>query len=101
MNLRDAMQLQIGLHNRGWLYHFDDNTHECLSGCENPPTEWQCGRIYHHVQIMLNAHGIDWGLFDDAYGFAIALHNDELKQWLSTLDHPEGHGFNFIWSQSC
>lgn len=99
MNLFDAMQLQIGLYNRGWLYHFDDNARDCLRTCRNPPTDLQCDRIYHQVQIMINAHGIDWGLFSDAYGFAIALHNGELNDWLKALNDPEGTQWDFIFYQ--
>jgi|DEB0MinimDraft_6_1074348.scaffolds.fasta_scaffold141210_1 hypothetical protein len=83
MNLRDAMSLQVFLHKNDWLYHFDD----CPRDCFGPElSDLQCVVIKLEVKKMLEAN-LDWGLFDDAFGFALALHNGELDQWLGSLSN--------------
>lgn len=93
MNLAKAMSLQIFLHRNNWLYHFDDNVRDCLGDDVSDPL---CMAIQHHVNIMMNAD-IDWGLFDDAYGFAIALHNGELDGWVESFDGSLVYEWKTIW----
>jgi hypothetical protein len=82
MNLKRAMALQVFLHQHDLMYHFDDAPRDCLGPHISDLT---CMAIQHQVNVMMTSN-IDWGLFDDAFGFAIALENGELDLWLDSFE---------------
>ena len=71
----------INLHHRDLLFCIDDDARECIG---HLVSEAECDSIQSHIDAILTTN-LDWGLFEDAYGFCIALFNGELDEWLVSI----------------
>ena len=76
-----AQLFLINLHHRGLMFHLDDDPRECIG---HIVSESECERIKMHIDAILTTN-LDWGLFEDAYGFCIALINGELDECLISI----------------
>lgn len=83
MTLRQAQLFFINLYHRDILFHLDDDVVDCIGHILD---ERECADIQRRIDYILRQKRFDWGLFEDAYGFCIALHNGELDQWIASLN---------------
>lgn len=79
-----TMQAQlffINLHHQNLLFPLDDPIRDAIGHLVG---DEQCAKIQCHIDAIQN-NDLDWGLFQDADGFCIALHSGELDEWLKSM----------------
>jgi len=81
MNIKSAKLFLNLLHQKGQLYHLDDNAHECIGHLASPK---RCDDINEIVEHIFNSN-LDWGKFECPHGYCIALINSESHNPLEVL----------------
>ena len=69
-----AQSFLANLYQQNLLFHLDDKACDCIG---HLVSDEECQDIQNHVDAIMS-QALDWGRFDDAYGFCIALINEEL-----------------------
>lgn len=82
MDLAQAQRFLIELYLRDLSYHPDDNACDCIG---HLVSDEECAEIQKKMDFIL-VQNWDWGLFDDVYGFELALINDELDKWIGSFE---------------